>query len=487
MHVKLILLSILLVTFGISQTSQKLHQFIEKNLESPVLKQAQWALYAEYVDSDKIILDINSNMSLTPASGLKLFTTAAALEILGLDFRFETKLYYNGMIDKNGILNGNLYIRGGGDPTLGSNKVNGSLYLEKLMKSWVNAVKKAGITKINGAVVADDKLFESVSIPGNWLWIDLGNYYGAGISALTINDNLYHLFFRPGVKSGMPARVLRTEPEIPELTFNNQMLTGAAHSGDNGYIYRAPGCYQAVLRGTVPAGRKEFAIKGSLPQPALFTARYLKKSLISESISVLKPANKLSEKGSYEEWTQFHSTHSPILADIIYVLNKRSVNLYAEQLLRYLSVYKSGDGTLKDGRKTILKFLSENGIDLSGLHLEDGSGLSPNNLITTEMMVQLLKMMHTKKSFNVFYNSLALAGDANDLGYFKNFGKNTIIEKKCRIKSGLIQGVRSHSGYLTAKSGRLIAFSFIANNFTVPHSKIDKIHETLLIHLAETH
>ena len=103
------------------------------------------------------------------------------------------------------------------------------------------------------------------------------------------------------------------------------------------------------------------------------------------------------------------------------------------------------------------------------------------------LVAVLLRAMHSKKSFKVFYKSMSLAGDAHDMGFFKKFGRNTVIEKKCRIKSGLIQGVRSHSGYLTTKSGKLIAFSFIANNFTGRYPKIDRIHEALLIRLAETH
>lgn len=487
MFKRFFIIFLLNLTMVFAQNRQNLNELFATHQTSKTLAYAQWALYAEYVDSDKIILDKNSNMSLAPASGLKLFTTAAALELLGENFRFETKLYYSGAIDKNGVLNGNLYIRGGGDPTLGSDKVNGSLNLEELMQSWVNVVSNAGIREINGAIIADDQLFDSVPVPGNWLWIDLGNYYGAGVSALTIHDNLYHLYFKPGYKKGMPAQVLRTEPEIEGLSFDNRMRTGTVHSGDNGYIFRAPNSYVATLRGTIPTGVKEFSIKGSLPQPALFVARYFKNYLSINGISVSKPAVLMKSEGEYNKWRPIHTTYSPKLSDIIYVLNKRSVNLYAEQLLRYLAVKKSGVGNLDKGLKAIQTFLTENKIDLSGLHLEDGSGLSPNNLITAKMMTQLLKVMKTKKSFKVFYNSLALAGDKDDLGYFKKFGRNTIIEKKCRIKSGLIQGVRSHSGYLTAKSGKLIAFSFIANNFTEHYSKIDKIHEALLIRLAETH
>ncbi len=485
MYKKIMAFFVFGLTLLFSQTSPSMEDFVFAQKQSPVFKHAQWALYAEYMDTGKQLLNINSDFSLAPASCLKLFTTAAALDILGPAFRFETKLYYSGEISADGVLKGKLIIRGGGDPTLGSGRVKGALKLNVLMQSWVDAVTNAGIKTIDGAVIADDLLFNGASVPGNWLWIDLGNYYGAGISALSIHDNLYRLFLHPGKKEGAAVQVLRTEPQITELIFENQLRTGAPGSGDQAYIYRAPGSFHAVLRGTVPAGVKEFSIKGSLPQPALFCARLFTSALRKNGITVLKEAERLVQTGSYEKLNLFNTTLSPFLSEIVSVLNKRSVNLYAEQLLRMLSIKEKGDGSLEDGLRILKEFLIRKKVTNAGLHLEDGSGLSPNNLITTKMMVQLLKAEYISPDFKTFYESLSLAGDSGDMGFFKIFGKNSIIEKKCRIKSGYIQGVRSHSGYVTAQSGRLIAFSFMANHFTAPYAKVDKIHEALLIRLAE--
>ncbi len=468
-----------------SQSSTSMEDFVSAQKQSPVLKHAQWALYAEYVDTGEQLLNINSDFSLVPASCLKLFTTAAALDILSPEFKFATKLYYSGEINKDGVLNGNLYIRGGGDPTLGSGRVHDALTLDKLMQSWVQEVKKAGIKTINGSVIADDHLFPGAHIPGNWLWIDLGNYYGAGVSALSIHDNLYRLYLEAGNKKGDPVRVLHTEPEITGLKFDNQLRTGPRGSGDQAYIYRAPGSYQAILRGTIPAGETAFSIKGSLPDPALSGARLFTSALRKSGIAVLKGAERLEQANFYEACTLFTTTLSPSLSEIVSVLNKRSVNLYAEQLLRIISIKEKGNGSLENSLQVLEEFLMRKKVTKAGLHLEDGSGLSPNNLITTKMMVQLLKVEATSPYFKTFYESLSLAGDDEDIGFFKNFGRNSLIEKKCRIKSGYIQGVRSHSGYIWTKSGRLIAFSFIANHFTAPYTQVDKIHEALLIRLAE--
>ena len=487
MYQKNIIFIFLGVTLLFCQSPPSIDAYISTQNQSPLLKHAQWALYAEYIDTHRPVLNSNSEMSMAPASCLKLFTTAAALEILGAEFRFKTRLYYDRIINKDGVLNGNLVIRGSGDPTLGSSRVKGALELDRLMQSWVKAVKSAGIKSINGSVIADDSLFPGAGVPGNWLWIDLGNYYGAGVSALSIHDNLFRLYLRPGKKEGAAVQILRTEPPVAGLVFENNLRTGAPGSGDQAYIYRAPDSYQAILRGTIPAGVTEFSIKGSLPDPALFSAKYFKAVLGKSGISVSEKAIKSKQPGNYAQWESIHTTYSPPLSEIISVLNKRSVNLYAEQLLRTLSVKENGDGSLQDGLEALEGFLRSMHVTDEGLHLEDGSGLSPNNLITPKMMVQLLKTEAQSAHFKTFYESLSLAGDTTDIGFFKKFGKNSLIEKKCRIKSGYIQGVRSHSGYVTAKSGRMIAFSFMANHFTAPYAQIDKIHEALLIHLAETY
>jgi len=477
----------LLIASGFSQSETKLQEYVEQKLESSFLKNSYWALHAEYVDSDKTLLSLNSQKSLAPASGLKLFTSAAALDYLGPDYQFETRIYYLGKLAQNGILDGNVYIRGAGDPTLGSDRVSGSQNLDDLVNSWVQAIKSAGIKKINGSVIANTSLFEETGVPWNWLWVDLGNYYGAGANALSINENLYYLYFKPGILPGQEAHVLRTEPELPELEFENQMLTGKKGSGDNGYIFRAPNSNVATLRGTIPAGVTEFSIKGSLPNPALFAAQYINRELQKAGIQVSKPSNMSRQSRKYDKMKLIHTTHSPVLRDIVFMLNKRSINLYAEQLTMAMAINQREPVNLANGLKQIKNFLKKENISTQALHLEDGSGLSPNNLISVKMMVDLLKAIHTKPYFSSFNNSMALVGDPGDEGYFKNFGKNTIIEKKCRIKSGLIQGVRSHSGYLTTASGRMVAFSFIANNITSPYRQVDVIHKELLIQLAETY
>lgn len=467
-----------------AQNLSNLNELIKKHQNSKMFKNAQWGLCARYLDTDQEIISVDAEKSVAPASNLKLFTTSAALEYLGEDFTFETKLYLNGKIDQNGILFGDIFIKGGGDPTLGYDLVKSSLPLDKLMLRLTKDIKVLGIKEIKGDIIADDLLYSGTEIPDNWQWIDLGNYYATTVSALTIHNNLYFLYFKPAKKVGDFAEVLRTEPEIPGLTFTNHMKTGKKGSGDNGYIYGAPLQFETVLRGTIPAGVEEFSIKGSIPDPPLFAAQYLKKTLLESGIKINGKTKKLAEKIAYQNFTLITSIISPPLKEIVKTINKRSDNLYTELLLKAIGYKVYNEGTTEKGADAVEKFLKNNKVNTDGLILSDGSGLSRTNAITTKMMVNLLEVLQSKSYFKTFFNSLALMGDPDDIGFFRNTGKGTAMEKNVRLKSGAIQGVRSYSGYLQDKNKRIIAFSLIANNFIGSGGSVNQIHREILNELA---
>lgn len=478
------LLLILPCSSIITQTNQSISKIIKEHSQKKLLKHSSWGLYARYLDNGKEIISHNADLSLAPASGLKIFTSSAALNYLGEDFQFVTELYYDGELIAN-ELNGNIYIAGGGDPTLGSDLVKGSLPLDSVINKIVSRIKKLGINKINGSVVADNLLYDPQPIPDHWEYIDIGNYYGASSSALTINDNLYYLYFKPAKKVGDLAEILRIEPGIPNLVFQNYMRTGEKSSGDNGYIYCAPGQFNADLRGTIPAGVEEFSIKGSIPDPPLFAVQYLTGKLNEAGIKVNGEPKKLTSKIEYEKSKLILQILSPPLKEIVYVVNKRSNNLYTELLLKAIAYHKFGVGNTGKGIELIEQFLKSSGINTDGLSLVDGCGLSRANMITPGMMVELLSFNTKRNYFNAFYNSLALVGDPEDIGFFSNMGRGTGIEKNAKIKSGVIFGVRSYSGYLKDRKGRTIVFSFIANNFNGSGSSVSNIHKELMIELAK--
>ncbi|MBI4677505.1 MAG: D-alanyl-D-alanine carboxypeptidase/D-alanyl-D-alanine-endopeptidase [Elusimicrobia bacterium] len=448
------------------------------------LRTAQWGVCVKDAGTGKTLVDWDSDKSLVPGSTLKLFVTAAALSSLGPEFRFSTLLRHDGAVSA-GVLKGNLVIRGGGDPSLGSTLVRGGRPMEAVFADWLKALSDKGIKAVQGDVVGDNTLFEGPPIPGSWPWEDAGNYYAAPADALTINDNLYHLYFAPGPGVGADAEVLRMEPEIPGLKFVNFMKTGPEDSGDNGYVYNIPAGYHAVLRGTLPAGRKEFAIKGAIPEPALFAAQAFAGFLRKSAIKVVGQARLLRKPVSYDEEKVLCRTPSVPLRDIVRLTNKRSFNLYAEMLSRAVALRTGRPASVEGANLAVREHLRSAGIDMAGVRIEDACGLSRLDLVTARAMTDALVFMAKSRFFADYHESLAFPGDPEGFGHIKSFGRGTELEKSLRIKSGSLSGVRSYSGYLRNKAGRLLAFTFIVNNYAASPAEIEKIHEELLLALAQ--
>jgi len=484
MKLKHVVICILAIGFLFAQSPQEL---VDELAKLPELDHAQWSVYARYVDQKNggdPVIDHNGDMSLSCASSLKVVTIGMALDKLGGDFTFKTKLYYTGDIDEQGVLNGNIYIVGDGDPTLGGDQVWGVLKTSKLMNQWVKAIKKKGIKFINGAIIADESLYPPYHAPATWSWEDVGNYYGAGMTALCFADNKYYLDFKPGAKEGDDAEVIAIRPEIPGLTYTNLMKTGPQYSGDNGYIIGAPNIYQVIFHGTVPAGEEKFTIKGAIPNPALLAAQTLEYSLRKDGLSIRDEAFVVNQEQNYHKDKLLKTVTSPPLHRIAEITNKLSNNTYTEMLLLKVAKEETGKGTTRAGIKTIEKYMDKLHIEHSGLKLKDASGLSQENMITTKIFSDFLSAMTSKPCFEDYYDSFGIAGDKNDFGYVVYFGQETPAEKNARVKTGYIGGVRSHTGYVTTRSGRMIAFSCIANNYHCKTKEITKIHEKVVAALA---
>lgn len=440
-------------------------------------------------ETGSVVVDLNSKTSLLPASTLKTVTTSAALGILGENFRFKTTVEYTGTI-RDSVLNGNLFVRGGGDPTLGCDRYEGYPATDDLLRQWAQKVKASGIRSIQGSVIGDEEIFETQNIPETWVWQDIGNYYGAGPSGLTINENTYYLFFKPGTSSGSTAEFLRTDPVIQGIQFVNEMKTGGAGSGDNGYVYGAPYTFLRYLRGTVPMGKPEFSIKGSIPDPALFCAQRFIDCLLEEGIVVTQKATTSREMTIAGTWKKETRTlvwvhQSPPLKDIVFWTNKISLNLYAEHLLKYIGYFKTGKGSTEAGAEAMKNHFAARGIDVKGLHLLDGSGLSRYNGITPAQMAGILRLNTKEKHWESFWNSLPIAGDPADCGSMKDMCNGTIAAKNIRAKSGYIMRVRTYAGFVTSKSGKRLTFAMMPNNYTCPNAEMKNKLEDLMVLLAE--
>jgi len=481
-----ILISLLIISIFPIPGLTQLQKLADNIALQPELRHASWSFYAVNVNSGTVIGDIQATRSVIPASNMKLVPSAAALAILSPEMRLNTYLEYDGSIDaQQHVLNGNIYITGEGDPTLGACAFDSSTCDDVVLNRWVQAIRDLGIETINGNIIADDSYLDHMPLPPGWLWLDIGNYYAAGTSGLCFNENLYYLFFKPGSRVGDPAEIIATEPEIEDMTFFNHMRTGPAGSGDNGYIYSVPWQGLQQTEGTIPAGIPEFSIKGAMPDPALHAAQRLVAALKGKSIALNGRATTTrlfpAKNGPR---VLLNTLASPPLSAIIHRLNKKSVNLYAEQLIKILGRKIRNDGSLETGLKVIEEWLTDKGIDMAGVHLEDGSGLAYTDRVTAKFLVELLIAMRSEPSFGVFYQSLPVAGDPQDEGTLKRFCVGTEAAGNVRAKTGSHVRVRAHSGYVHDRSGDLIAFAMIANDYSGSARKIYDNHERLMIALA---
>jgi len=464
--------------------SQGLNKAMQTFSNDPDFKYGGVSVSVMDVNSGKLLASQNPNLGLTPASSLKVVTTAAALNFLGEDFRFKTEIQYDGKIDADGTLRGNLFIKGYGDPTLGSHHFNKAEKLDVVMQKFVDEIKKAGIKKIDGYIIGDASFFSSETTGSKWLWEDLGNYYGAGAYGLNIQENLYFIDFQQVGKVGAIPPVAKIRPQIPNLLLLNEVKSDVKGSGDNAFVFGAPLTYTRYIRGTIPVGKKLFTIKGGIPDPPFFAAHYLASFLEKNGVTTSKLTS------SYIDWErdqrnedskrfQLYTHYSPYLKDIVEITNMKSVNLYCEAMLRMIGHQVNSSPTPQAGLDAIFDFLKNKKMNVEGFFLLDGSGLSPMNSATTRHLADAIRIFITDKNISDnFKKSLPVAAKSGSMKYLL---RGTAAEGKVFAKSGGMERVRSYTGYMKTKSGKLVSFSMIANNFTCKSSKVRKKMEKLML------
>lgn len=446
--------------------AQPLQSFVEEKQHMPVLDGALWGGIAAYTQQPLTpLFALHEHTRLTPASTLKLLTTAAALETLGPDYRFETRLYATALPDENGILHGDLYIQGGGDPTLGSTRVTGAEKWQAVAGKWAAAVEQAGIKKIDGSIYADATLFDGPSIAPKVNWENMGNYYAAPLTPLCFNDNSFEIHFAPQMLPGAPVKVAYTLPQVPGLQLQSFVTADGKSDKDNAYVYAAPGQYELKIFGTVPTSMTGFTIKAALPNPALFAAQVLQAVLEEKGIEITQSAQTVSVTPDYSTMQLLHTYQSPKLKDIVLIVNKRSFNLYADMLLRMLAVHAGKSGSLQNGLDELQNFLQKNGIAAKNdTVLYDGSGLARDNLLTPKTLLNTLVFMSNSPYFKEYYTSLATPDDRGDLLVLRRFLKPQKRVEQVRVKGGTIDSVKAAAGYVKDRDGALIAFVLMANN-----------------------
>ncbi|QEM05141.1 D-alanyl-D-alanine carboxypeptidase/D-alanyl-D-alanine-endopeptidase [Mucilaginibacter rubeus] len=393
----------------------------------------------------------NPNMGLATASTLKTITSITAFNILGPDFQYQTQLGYTGEIGADGTLTGDIIIKGAGDPTLGSWRYEQTKE-GHVLAVMANALQKAGVKKVNGRIIGDDSIFGTQSIPEGWIWQDIGNYYGAGTSGLCWRENQFDIKLRTGAV-GSPVGISRTVPLMPYLSFKSELANGSAGSGDNAYAFLPVGSKVIYLRGTYAIDQDKKSISAAIPDAAYDAALRLNDTLRSLGIIIgnePESATTLSAKNLPLPIIAKNlvTISSPTLSKIVYWLNQKSINLYAEQLLKTIAWKQGRKPTTANGVDEVQKFWLAKGIDPRSMNIYDGSGLSPGDRVTTLTLARILQSAKKESWFADFYTSLPVYNDM-------------------KMKSGSINNVLCYAGYQT-KNGRELCFSIMVNNFSGP-------------------
>lgn len=432
--------------------------------------------YAVNLTQEKVVADIDAKHSLVPASSLKILTTAAALETLGKDFQFETIIQYDGQVDEQGTLHGNIYIKGGGDPVLGSQYFREHYYQPHFISTWVKTMQAKGIKKIAGAVIGDSCIYTDDMIPDTWTVGNLASYYGAGASGLSIFDNLCTVKLRAS-QAQQKAACLSVSPALPPTVPLINQVQGAAIDHRQLHIKSLPHKPARVLEGRIPCNQT-VTLQVTNPNPAYWAAYSLQQALRKQDIKVTKSPRTLQKKQRNAKQRQtLCVTLSPPLWQIIKVINHDSVNSYTEHLLKRLSLAMGCPGNTACGTQVLKKFWKDRGIDVTGMLLYDGSGLSRYNAVTPKQLVEVLCYMKKNTCSQVFYESLPIAGKTGNLaGLFQQ----PLLKGKLKAKSAALNGVRGFSGYYTNQTGDQIAFALLVNHYDGSLAAAEKAIERIL-------
>lgn len=475
------LLASLLCTYIAAQppSQQSLQTFFDGWSKQELLKHASIGFYAIDENSGNVVASSEIQQSLVPASTQKIITTAAALELLGPDYRFKTELCYLGEI-KNDTLWGDVIVLAGGDPALGSKYFDRHEPYKNFIAKWAEALRNQNITYISGDIFIDVSVYDDEMIPDTWIWEDLGNYYGAGVFALSAYDNTFKIHLSSPVEADLPTAIRYTTPAVQGLNFNNQVKSSDSNR-DNAYIFGSPLDSNRIIRGSIPKNRPDFAIKASIPNPPKFIGEQLRDALISENINT----KGIVKCGSYPRKTMLNkimTIESPSLAAIVNITNHESVNLFAEHLLKQVAYETNGLGSTKSGVQIISDFWKGQGLNTDGLFMEDGSGLSRFNGLTAKFLVDVLRYM-SKKSIHAdtFFKSLPQPPNGT-LWYLneKSFPTGTLS-----IKSGSMTRVRSFAGELKTDRQHKIHFAIVLNNFACSQMEAIKAIEQLLLEMRK--
>ena len=473
-------------TLSTSEVKQKLDAIF--NHEK--FNNAFWGISVETIDGD-IIYQQNRTKQFTPASNMKIFTSAATLDTLGSDFRYETKVQAVGSI-RNGALNGDLVIVGSADPSLGAWHPAGNTESTALFTEWARQIKEAGIEVIYGRVIGDPRILPDEYYNGDWSLSDIPYWYAAGSSGLNIEENTVRIYISPGKKVG-DKPILRLIPDTDYITIVNNAKTVPAGQPTNAdVVWRDPESNTVIFSGNVAIDKKEYRERTSVWNSPKYAAHLFKQALLDAGIEVQGKAANIRDLEQFEiegidsasKRTTVITHISPSLHDLAAVVNKPSHNLFADLFGRTLAINQGKSGSFSSAALAVKEwFKSIDGPQPEAVNIYDGSGLSQRNNFQPRQMVHLLRYMATdSKAKTSFIESLPIAGVDGSLGRRL---KDSPARGKVRAKTGYISYARTLSGYIESEVGQPFIFSFMCNNYTVPTREVNAAQDAACAYLFD--
>ena len=458
---------------------------ISQILVKPELAPAMVGIKVASLDTGKVLFETNAHKLLRPASNMKLYTVSTALDLLSPDYRFTTSVYATSKPDASGVIRGNLTIYGRGDPSIAARFNNGDYF--KGIDDLATRIAAAGVKKIEGDLVGDESFFTGPQYGAGWEWEDLTWYYGAEVTALTVNDNALDLFIKPGSAIGAPALVT-TGPPDPLLTIVNHVSTAPKKTKRSLTVFRGLGENTLEVSGFIGLDDPGYTGGVGISHPALLFVYLLRAALAQRGVIVsgrsrIDSPTRIETEGYNAEGqlvthgrimplrgnVEIASMQSPPFSIVAAKTLKPSQNLYTELILRTLgnklieTTPQLKSRTSEDaGVLAVKAFLKQAGVNPDTLVLNDGSGLSRNDMVTAEATVQLLTYMSKQKYATAWRDALPIAGVD---GTLRNRMRGTVAENNLRAKTGSLSSAASLSGYVTSAAGENLVFSIMVNNY----------------------
>ena len=441
-------------------------QAVEAVLKREVFGPAIVAIDIRDLDTSRVLFERNSTRNVKPASTMKLFTTAAALDAEGRGGATPaTTVESAGRLDGRGRLLGDVYLVGRGDPNLSDrfDRPGEKNPFDQLAAD----IRASGITRIEGRLWGYDGLFSDETIPDGWTADDLVWEYGAEVSALSAFDNSLRLRIEAGEREGDSTQ-LSVQPPTDFLRIENRSVTGAAGSEAKVSLSRSLGSRRIVILGRLPLSGEAWTGAVAVPEPALFATTLLAEALARHGVSIRDDV-RTSREPLPDSLRPLASVRGPAVSEQIKVVNKESQNLHAEILLRRLGLGAFKDASVESSLRARERFLRGRGVRLGEPAMYDGSGLSRSDLVTARAEVDLLSAMAKHPSAGTFKDSLPIAGVDGSL---KRRMVGTKAQARVFAKTGSLNHVNALAGYVDAVSGRHFVFAMIVNHYTRPSREV---------------